>query len=179
MTPQALHVLTTVAVVALIGWRLYARIRRNIGRQRFSPRRPWITLSIFPLLLLLLGFTTMTRPLMEGSLWLGVTVGVGLGILGQRLTRYEVTAEGLFYTPSAHLGIALSALLVCRIVYRFTVSGGLPGMGGAPPVAGQSLTPLTLLLLGTLAGYYCSYAVGLLRWSARTRSAAQPQSPPA
>jgi hypothetical protein len=31
---------------------------------------------------------------------------------------------------------------------------------------------LTLLLVGTLAGYYCSYAIGLLRWAARSRRAA-------
>jgi hypothetical protein len=36
------------------------------------------------------------------------------------------------------------------------------------------LTPLTLLLVGTLAGYYWTYAVGLLRWSARSRDSAGP-----
>lgn len=136
MTPQATHALTTAAIIALIAWRLYARIRRNIGRQRLRPARPWITLSIFPLLLALLGFATMMRPLSEGSLWIGVAVGIGLGVLGNRLTRFEVTPEGFFYTPSAHLGIALSTLFVCRIAYRFIVTG-VPGMGATPP-AGQS-----------------------------------------
>ena len=178
MTPQATHALTTAAIIALIAWRLYARIRRNIGRQRLRPARPWITLSIFPLLLALLGFATMMRPLSEGSLWIGVAVGIGLGVLGNRLTRFEVTPEGFFYTPSAHLGIALSTLFVCRIAYRFIVTG-VPGMGATPP-AGQSLTPLTLLLLGTLAGYYCTYAVGLLRWYGRARQEPQAAaSPPA
>ena len=44
---------------------------------------------------------------------------MALGILGLRLTRFETTGEGMLYTPSAHLGIALSTLLVGRIVYRF------------------------------------------------------------
>jgi len=35
------------------------------------------------------------------------------------------------------------------------------------------LTPLTLALIGTLAGYYCAYAVGLLRWASRTTGAEQ------
>ncbi len=177
MTPQTTHALTTAAIIALIAWRLYARIRRNIGRQKFRPARPWITLCVFPLLLVLLGFATMTHALSEGSLWAGVAVGVGLGVLGQRLTRFEVTPEGYFYTPSAHLGIALSTLLVCRIAYRFVIIG-VPGMGGGPP-AGQSLTPLTLLLLGTLAGYYCTYAAGLLRWYGRARAEPQTAPPPA
>ena len=177
MTPQATHALTTAAIIALIAWRLYARIRRNIGRQRFRPARPWITLSIFPLVLALLGFATLTRPLAEGSLWMGVAAGTALGVLGNRLTRFEATPEGYFYTPSAHLGIALSTLFVCRIAYRFMVTG-VPGVGAAPP-AGQSLTPLTLLLLGTLAGYYCTYAVGLLRWYARARQLPRTGMPPA
>lgn len=177
MTPQLTHALTTVALIAFIAWRLYARFRRNFGRQRLRPARPWITLSIFPLLLVMLGMASMTRPLMEGSLWCGVAAGVGLGVLGHRLTRFEVTADGFFYTPSAHLGIALTLLLVCRIAYRFIVHG-IPGVGGALP-AGQSLTPLTLLLLGTLAGYYCSYAVGLVRWYGRARHEPQVVTPPA
>ena len=176
MTPQTTHALTTAAIIALIAWRLYARIRRNIGRQQFRPARPWITLSIFPLLLVLLGFATVTRPLSEGSLWAGVAAGVALGVLGHRLTRFEVTPEGYFYTPSAHLGVALSTLFVCRIAYRFIVTG-FPGTGSTPPT-GQSLTPLTLVLLGTLAGYYCTYAVGLLRWYGRARQEPQAATPP-
>jgi hypothetical protein len=176
MTPQATHAVTTAIIIALIAWRLYARIRRNIGRQTFHPRRPWITLCVFPLVLALLGFATVTHPLAEGGLWAGVALGIGLGVLGNRLTRFEVTPEGYFYTPSAHLGVALSMLFVCRIAYRFIVTG-VPGVGGTPP-APQALTPLTLLLLGTLAGYYCSYAVGLLRWYGRARQLPQAVTPP-
>ena len=164
MTPQALHAFATAAIVVLIVWRLYSRVRRAIGRQRLHPRRPWITLTILPLLLLLLSVLGGAHPLLELPLWGGVLLGVALGVIGLRLTRFEVTGAGLFYTPSAHLGIALSTLLVCRIAYRFA-SGGFSGAGAAtstPP----ALTPLTLLLVGTLAGYYCTYALGLLRWRA-------------
>jgi hypothetical protein len=177
MTPQALHALTTTAIVVLIVWRLYSRIRRGIGRQALHPRRPWITLTVLPLLLILLGVLNAAQPVLELPLWGGVVVGVTLGLLGLRLTRFEVTSAGLFYTPSAHLGIALSTLLICRIAYRF-VTGGFPGpaaVSSAPP----TMTPLTLLLVGTLAGYYCTYALGLLRWQAGVRrdqsAAAAPQ----
>ncbi len=179
MTPQATHALVTAAIIALIAWRLYSRIRRTIGRQRFSRVRPWITMVIFPVLLALLAFASRAQPLVESALVAGAAAGIALGILGLRLTRFEVTPEGMFYTPSAHLGVALSTLLVCRIAYRF-VTGGLPGFAasGAPP-APPALTPLTLLLIGTLAGYYCTYAIGLLRWSARNPSPARPPSPQA
>jgi hypothetical protein len=172
LPPQALHALFTAVIVALIAWRFYARVRRNIGRQRFAPRRPWFSVVFFPVLIVLLAFSVHQHPLLLESLGGGAIVGVVLGVLGQRLTRYESTPEGLFYTPSAHLGIALSVLLACRIVYRF-VAHGVPGAGGAPG-GPPPLTPLTLVLIGALAGYYATYAAGLLRWAHGARRPAVP-----
>ena len=169
--PNAEHLLVTVALVALIAWRMYSRIRRVIGRQRLSPKRVWIRIVLFPLVIALLAFSAHTHPEVLGYLACGVAFGVALGVLGLRLTRYEVTADGLFYIPSAHLGIALSTLLIARIAYRFAVNG-FPGAAAGGPPPGSTLTPLTLLLLGTLAGYYWTYAVGLLRWSMRSPEAA-------
>lgn len=177
MTPQIQHALVTIAIIALIAWRMQSRVRRMIGRQRLSPVRPWITLVIFPLLVAMLAYAALQQPLQNlvAYLAVGIVVGIGLGVFGVRLTRFEVTAEGRFYTPSAHLGVALSALLACRIAYRFAVGGfSDPGAGSAS--AGASLTPLTLLLIGTLAGYYTTYAVGLIRWSLRNRAQARSAS---
>jgi membrane protein CcdC involved in cytochrome C biogenesis len=169
LTPQQL--LITGAIVALIVWRMYSRIRRVIGRQKLSVARTWIRIVVFPLVIAMLAFSTVMHPEALGYLACGIAVGVALGILGLRLTKYEVTGQGLFYTPSAHLGIALSTLLIARIAYRFAVNG-FPGAGAGAPPPGSTLTPLTLLLVGTLAGYYWTYAVGLLRWSARSRGTA-------
>jgi hypothetical protein len=169
VTASAQHLLVTIAIIALIAWRMHSRIRRVIGRQRLSPIRPWITVVLFPLVAALLAFAAQRSPQAIGIyLAAGAVVGIVLGLLGLRLTRFEVTPAGRFYTPSAHLGVALSLLLVCRIAWRFA-SGGFPGSAGvssAPP--GASLTPLTLLLFGTLAGYFTTYAVGLIRWSLRS-----------
>jgi len=170
--PQAL---VTVAIVALIAWRLYGRIRRNIGRQRLSRVRPWITLIVFPLVIGLLLFTAHLPQLASACLAGGVALGIGLGVFGLRLTRFEVTEQGHYYTPNAHLGILLSTLVVCRVIYRLVV-GGLPGSTSGPP-SSATLTPLTLLLVGTLAGYYCSYAIGLLRWALRGPAAAPAGTP--
>ncbi|MFI4877584.1 MAG: hypothetical protein ACHP9U_01875 [Steroidobacterales bacterium] len=170
--PPSSQALFTAAIVALIAWRMYARIRRSIGRQRLSPVRPWVSVTLFPLLGVLLALSVRALPVAEGCLAAGAAVGIGLGVLGLRLTRFEQSPEGLYYTPSAHLGVILSTLLLCRIAYRF-VTGGFPGAAvNTPPPSANALTPLTLLLLGTLAGYYACYAAGLLRWAARCRSAA-------
>jgi cytochrome b561 len=93
----------------------------------------------------------------------GAAVGIGLGVYGLRLTKFEHTPEGMYYTPNAHLGIALSVLLVLRVGYRFAVAYFSPEAAAPPPAA--NLSPLTLAMFGTLAGYYVSYAVGLLRES--------------
>jgi len=159
------HLITVVAVVALIGWRMVARIRRVIGRQRLSPTRPWFTVLLFPLVLLLVLFTGLAHPMTTAAMAAGVAVGIVLGLYGTRLTRFEVTPAGLFYTPNAHLGIALSVLLVLRLGYRFVML-----QLGGQPFDPQSMqlgnSPLTMAIFGTLAGYYVTYAIGLLRWRA-------------
>ena len=81
-----------------------------------------------------------------------------------RLTRFEVTPAGLFYTPNAYLGAALSVLLIARIAWRYAQIYAAQGpLDASPAEFGRS--PLTLLIFGMLAGYYTVYSAGLLRWS--------------
>jgi len=110
---------STIALLILaplLGWRVYARFRRMVGRQRLSRVRLRITLTIFPLLVLLLGYAARSH--LESLNWLatGLLAGTLLAVYGLRATRFEPTAQGLFYTPNAHLGIALSILFVGRIL---------------------------------------------------------------
>jgi len=177
MTPQQTHLLVTILFIALIAWRMHARIRRLIGRQKLSPGRPWINVVLFPVFVGLLALGSRLHPLAASLLAAGAALGVALGVVGLRLTRFEVTADGLYYTPSAHIGVALSVLVVARVLWRF-LAVGFPGPGTPPPPPGSSLTPLTLALLGTLAGYYFTYAVGLLRWSAKSRNLSPGQETP-
>jgi cytochrome b561 len=160
------HLITAVLVGALVVWRVYARIRRMIGRQRLTTVRPWITVVVFPLIAALLLAAGFVHPIVDAALVGGAAIGVALGLLGTRLTRFEATPAGLFYTPNAHLGIALSLLFILRLGYRLI----LPQMTGQP-VDPQSLqmgaSPLTMGLFGMLSGYYVTYAIGLLRWRAQ------------
>src|SRR5262252_9361983 len=100
----------TALILILVAWRLYARMRRLISRQKFSPRRPWITTVFFPILLLSLVMSPTMTTMSLAALAVSVAVGVGLGVYGNRLTKFERTPEGLFYTPNAHIGMALTAL---------------------------------------------------------------------
>jgi hypothetical protein len=152
-----------IGIGALILWRFYSRARRMVGRQQLSTVRPWITVFAFPILTVLLAIASIAQPMSPLALAAGVLVGVCLGIYGLRKTRFEKTPQGLFYTPNAHLGIALSLLLMGRIIYRL-VQVYLASESPAGPQINYATTPLTLLIFGTLAGYYVTYAVGLLRW---------------
>jgi hypothetical protein len=141
-----------------------------VGRQQMSNVRPWITVCVFPILTVLLAAASRTQPMSPPALLAGILVGIGLGVFGLRKTRFEKTPQGLFYTPNAHLGIALSLLLLGRIMYRliqvYSVSES-----AAPPQINYATTPLTLVIFGTLAGYYVTYAIGLLRWQRQTSKA--------
>src|ERR1700761_4287929 len=97
------HLITVLLVAALVVWRVYARIRRTIGRQRLTKARPWITVIAFPLIAVLILATSFVHPMVAGALLAGGVVGIGLGLLGTRLTKFEATPAGLFYTPNAHL----------------------------------------------------------------------------
>ena len=155
----------SLLIAALIVWRLYSRIRRMMVRQRLSKVRPWITVCAFPALIVLFAAGSIANPMSLAALLGGAVIGIGLGVYGLRLTRFENTPEGLYYTPSAHLGIALSVLLLGRLGYRAMQMYSSTNIGDAPPSVPVMGTPMTLLIFGALASYYVTYAVGLLRWS--------------
>jgi hypothetical protein len=160
------HLLVVLAFAALVVWRVYARIRRMVGRQRLGRVRPWITVTVFPLVFALLMWRGLANPATGIAALAGALVGAGLGVLGTRLTKFEATPAGLFYTPNAHLGIALSLLFVLRLAWRFVV-GQTAGHGLDPQSLQIGGNPLTMAIFGTLAGYYVTYAIGLLRWRHR------------
>ena len=146
----------------LIAWRLYARFRRLVGRQRSSRVRPWITLAVFPLIIGLLGYAARHDVAALGLFFAALAGGALLGRYGLARTRFEATAPGLFYTPHAPLGVALLALFAARVVYRGIEIATL-SPGALPPIA-SAPSRLTLGIFGLLAGYYIAYAVGLLLW---------------
>ena len=172
MHAPAANLLPFLILIPLILWRTYSRVRRSIGRQTLSKVRPWITIGIFPLLTVLIATGASSRPELLEALAGGVIGGVLLGMYGHRMTKFEVTPQGLYYTPNAHVGIALSVLFVGRVVYRMVQAYYMD------PTAPQNAstftsTPLTLGLFGLLAGYYVSYAIGLVRWRQRVESEAK------
>ena len=169
MNPQQVVV---VVMIPLIAWRLYRRVRSHIGRQTSRLRRHWTAAIFFPIVALLVALATLAHPQSLAGLGAGLAVGAGLAIWGLRLTRFEHTAEGYFYTPNAHIGIALSVVFIARIAWRLFEMQEIEAHAGAPPDFASS--PLTLAIFGALMGYYTAYAVGMLRWRYAVRAGEPP-----
>lgn len=91
MQAPSASTITLLVLLPLIVWRVYARFRRMVGRQRLSRIRPWVTLFIFPVLLALLGFAAHEH--LERLWWLAGGLGLGalLGVFGLSKTRFEPT----------------------------------------------------------------------------------------
>jgi len=142
----------------LIVWSIYRRVRRNIGRQPLRPRRIIVSIVIFSLIgLLFIGMSLQQLHLLLG-IGGGLLLGVALGFVGLRLTKFETTATGHFYTPNTPIGVGLSVLFIGRLLYRFWVLRDTDFSTGHPP---PFQSPLTFFIFGLLLGYYLVFYIGL------------------
>lgn len=141
-----------------MAWGIYRRIRRNIGQQRLRPVRITISIVIFSLVSFLFISMAIHDPRLLASIAGGLTLGTALGFLGLKLTRFETTDAGHFYTPNTYIGVGLSVLFLGRLAYRYIVLGD-PTYAQNHPQAMQS--PLTFFIFGLVAGYYIVYYIGL------------------
>jgi hypothetical protein len=151
-------------LIPLIIWRMYKRIRRLIGRQQSRPFRHWVAVIFLPVFLVLLMFVSLGSPWALAGLAAGVAVGIGLAVWGLRLTQFERTPQGFFYTPYMHIGIAISVLLLMRVSYRLFQMATLTGVAAQEATQNFTRSPWTTVIFGVLAGYYTCYAIGILRW---------------
>ena len=153
--------LVPALIVPLIAWRVYVRVRRNIGRQPFQPKRTISRIVIFSVLSVLVGLGAFGYLPSLAALGGGLLLGAPLALIGLHLTKFETTPQGKFYTPNTPIGVALSVLFVGRVGYRFFVLMTVPVVNGNPTPA-LFHSPLTLFIFGLTAGYYIAYYAGVL-----------------
>ncbi|MEO8017149.1 MAG: hypothetical protein ABI769_05000 [Pseudomonadota bacterium] len=177
MSVPAHNILPILIALPIIVWRMYGRVRRQIGRQTLTKVRPRITMILFPVLIVLLAFMAREHTDRLFALAGGLVAGSLLGVFGTRHTKFENTTLGMFYTPNAHLGIAVSLVFMGRVIYRlFQMYEMDPN---AQPNPGDfASSPLTLAIFGLLAGYYVAYAVGLVRYRLRALREPAPTAAP-
>lgn len=153
-----------VGVGLLIAFAVYRRVRGSFGRQPIRTKRMTSRVVFFALIACLMMTSGLQDVrLAEGALG-GLILGGALGLVGLRLTRFELTGTDDVYIPNPWIGAALTALLLGRMAWRFLVLAPV-AEGGAPlaahtPAAGNS--PLTMLVVGLTIGYYMAYYTGIL-----------------
>jgi hypothetical protein len=153
-----------VALAPLVVWRVYSRIKRLTTRQRSRTWRHRTTLVFFPLLLVMVGLAGLGNPLVLAALAAGLVGGVLLGTAALRNTLFEQAGEEFYFTPHPYIGMVVASLFLARMAYRaweFYMHADFAQHD-------FMRSPLTLAVFGILAGYYITYAIGLLRWRQRS-----------
>ena len=161
--------LVPVILLPFIAWRIYARVRRNIGRQAFNPRRMTGAIVFFSLIIALFAFGARGYPPSLAALGGGLLLSIPVALFGLGATKFETTPDGKFYTPHTGVGVALTVLFLGRMAYRMVTIMGDPAMAAGMPPPSMFHSPLTLAIFGLTAGYYITYYVG-----ARRRGLQQP-----
>jgi cytochrome b561 len=166
--------IVAVALAPLVAWRLYSRIKRLTTRQRSRVWRHRTTLVFFPLLVLAFALGTIGEPMLALAFAVALAAGVALGNVGVRKTTFEQVGNEFYFTPHARIGMLVAMLFIGRMAWRaweyFSTDGAMTHQDFAR-------SPLTLAVFGVLAGYYMTYAFGLLRWRKRTAvSQGEPQA---
>ncbi len=160
--------LIMLPLLALIVWR---RVSRQFGRQPIRRKRMIARIVIFAIIGSLLALSGFHHLALAEGLFGGVLVGGAIGLVGLKLTHFEVDpVKGDCYVPNPWIGALLTALLLGRLAWRLMVVGPQlqhaqaaalgPGMQMQP--MGYASSPLTMLVIGLLVGYYVVYYSGVL-----------------
>ncbi|QBG90853.1 hypothetical protein [Xanthomonas oryzae] len=164
----ALAVIIALAVfVVLFPLALLQRFRMGTARRQ---ARGWLLMinlvSAGMSSVLFLIFSLIAAAFWPGAIShaaFGWACGLALGVLALRLTRFERTTQGLFYRPNLWLVLALTALVVVRVI-----AGMVQGWRSAWQTEGWLSHASLLSAAGVLLGDALAYAT-LLWW--RWRSA--------
>lgn len=160
---MAANPIIPAVITSFVAWRVYMRVRRNVGRQPWQPKRMLVRLIIFAVICLLFGLLALMKQEVLIGYAAGLALSLPLGWLAVKLTHLEATAEGRFYTPNTWIGLALSLLFVGRIAYRMIMIFSQPVVQQGPPSLDSYVqSPLTFGIFGLTYGFYIMYYGTLL-----------------
>ena len=165
---------------ALVIWVIYRRLRRSFGRQTVNVGMMWLRIGILALVGALVTYSSMHSTAALEALFGGLVCGLALAYMGIRHTRFEVTAQGRFYTPHTYIGLFVTAIFLGRLLYRYVTLYTARQAAPAPNqnvLAAFQQNPLTLGIFSLLIGYYLFFGLGVLqRTRMPTAAAAEPES---
>ncbi|MBB6188391.1 DUF1453 domain-containing protein [Rhodanobacter sp. MP7CTX1] len=162
------HLSNFLIMLPLLAWIVWRRVGRSFGRQPIRRKQMIARIVVFAIFGGLLALTGLHDIQLAEGLLGGALIGGAIGLLGLRLTRFEVDpVRGDCYVPNPWIGALLTVLLLGRLAYRFMVLWPQMQSSSASATSGagfgaQPYSPLTMLLIGLLIGYYIVYFIGLL-----------------
>jgi hypothetical protein len=167
---------------ALVVFMVYRRFRRNFGRQLLRPTRMIVRMVILLVLAMVLSRAALRGGVYAAAEAAGAAAGIALALWGASRTRFIRDGDRLFYLPHTYTGIAVSALVLGRIVYRLAglyATGGFPIPGNPAPDAHADMakTPLTVGIFFVLIGYYVCY-YGRVLWKSKRITPADLEASP-
>ncbi|HEX8788932.1 MAG TPA: hypothetical protein VF793_22310 [Telluria sp.] len=164
---MSITTLALIILVPLLVWRIYARLNKQMVRQRSIMSRHYTGLLVFGAMLLVPATELGDRPLSLAALAGGALGGIALGYYGLRHSRFEETDEGYYFTPPKRMSILIAMLLVARVIYL-----GIEiylNQGSSHPNPRFTDSPVTMLCLGIAAAYFATLSGALMRWRQRKR----------
>ena len=165
-----------VLLIALMPLLLLQRYRLGTRRRQ---ARPWLAtfhlgMMAVSVVVFLVGAAIVAAwvPKALAGAAVGLAAGVGLGVAGLLLTRWEPTPASLHYTPNRWLVLAVTLMVSARVLYGLWRSWKVAesGVYGTEVVLAFGI-PESLAVGGAVIGYAIVYAWGVrrrvVRWQHR------------
>ena len=163
-----LLVLVPLIVIALTPFLLIQRFRAGSARREARAWAATLTIATMAFsavfFLASAAFTTIWIPRSFAGASFGMAIGVGLGLIGSLLTRWEPSVRSLHYTPNRLLVLLVTLIVSARVAYGLfrsfeAASAGLSGTA----MVGAFGVPESLAAGAIVIGYHLAYNVAL-RW---------------
>ena len=165
------HLTNYLIMLPLLAWIIWRRISRSFGRQPIQRKRMIFRVVVFSIIGAALALSGFHKLELAEGLFGGMVIGGAIGLVGLRLTRFEIDpVRGDCYIPNVWIGALLSVLLLGRLAWRLMViwpqfqhgSMAAQAVGNGGQSIGYASSPLTMLVIGLLVGYYVAYYSGVL-----------------
>jgi hypothetical protein len=174
-----LQSIVTIILGIFILYRIFLRVRRNIGWQQLNPGKTQVLIAIYFIIGLIFLISGAFHPISLISDAAGILIGAIIAYYGADMTRFEQRDGRYYYRPSAWIGSLVTAIFLGRLIYRMYEMYLQVNLGG--PQGGFSMTdrlatmgynadaPWTSGHLLIMFAYYVTYYIILLRKQKRMR----------
>src|SRR5438045_711925 len=106
--------LPTVIFVPLVGFGLYRRYKRSFGKQPYTPKRMIARMVLLAVVLTVFVASAPQELAQYGLAGVGALLGIALGVVALRTTRFDLDGEEKSYTPNGWIGLVVTALFIGR-----------------------------------------------------------------